>query len=519
MDARNNSQHTWHNSNRAILGEGRVLGERKVETVYYGPIQAAPTVRARRLGGTKTHERPERGTGARAGFTLPELLVAMAIFLSIMGGVGLLFVNTIRTVRQGFQTQEVFEQARGTLNIIERDLSRAFTSRDHGDYYNFYGTPIGFTFVGLVSVREDSPDPNIARVTYVIHHDNTVRGQLSSIDEAVVYTYRLLRYVEPNIEDLDEFPVDWYNGTLALSYTENGGTVGELLDSLLLDDAFLNCRDGNACSGADTSSLTPRGIEILNAKKREVWIRMLSGGDYEVPNAWDADLAIQAAVWGPSGIPGPPDDYSVSENILDDYNFPFVDPVEPARVVTQYRSNAGQLAASGAGFLRISGGTFDDWPQSGYCMIKDGPIMREIVAYSSRSATDLSVPDGGRAQFGTNSAAGLSTDTLDIYPASFFTFTEFKDVNDVIQPQRRRYWNDLRNISLEDPGDNMDNDGDGLVDEVDDVGSPFMPRIPAQVNSTFTLFFESPYAGAPDFTRAFDQEIDIPTGYRRLPPG
>ncbi len=511
--------------------------------MYYGPIQAAPPVQARKIGGTKTHERPEKGTGARAGFTLPELLVAIAIFISVMGGVALLFVNSIRTIRQGFQTQEVFEQARGALNIIERDLKRAFTSRDHGDYYSFYGTPIGFTFVGLVSQREGNPTDNVSRVTYVIHHDNTGRGILNTIDDDDVYTYSLLRYVEPNIEDLDKFPIDWYNGNLALSYTENGGTVGELLDSVLLDDAFLNCRDPNDpnnCTGNVLASLTPRGLEILNAKKREIWIRMLSGGDYEVPDAWyndtsDPNLAqFQATVWGPSGFPGPPDDFIVSENILYGYTPPFIDPAEPATTLLQYFASAAQLGASGPGQIISLSGNITGWPANGYCTIwktrlnldqtrgRDGSL--EIVAYQvSTAAPDtLIIPEEGRGLFGTAMPTDITNQVLmavyvDAYPASFFTYTEFQDTDGFIQPQHRRFWNDLRNISRENPRDGIDNDNDGYIDEIDDVGSPFAPRIPAQVGSSFTLFFESPYAGAPDFTRAFDQEIDIPTGYRRFP--
>jgi hypothetical protein len=63
-----------------------------------------------------------------------------------------------------------------------------------------------------------------------------------------------------------------------------------------------------------------------------------------------------------------------------------------------------------------------------------------------------------------------------------------------------------------------DDDGDGAVDEAFASGSPLTPTLPQSVGTFFTFFFESPAAGVPDFMRSFDQHIDIPTGYRRLPP-
>ena len=73
----------------------------------------------------------------------------------------------------------------------------------------------------------------------------------------------------------------------------------------------------------------------------------------------------------------------------------------------------------------------------------------------------------------------------------------------------------------------MDNNGDGYtddgfdgVDELDEaiginLGSPLDARAPVDIMVSFTLFFESPYPGAPDFNRVFEQRIDIPSGYRR----
>lgn len=84
---------------------------------------------------------------------------------------------------------------------------------------------------------------------------------------------------------------------------------------------------------------------------------------------------------------------------------------------TQRTSAAAQLSGAGGGTIGISTGTFADWPQRGYCHIKTNvPATREIVYYSSRTSTVLTVPAAGRGLGGTAAAAGASTDTLDAVP-------------------------------------------------------------------------------------------------------
>jgi hypothetical protein len=83
---------------------------------------------------------------------------------------------------------------------------------------------------------------------------------------------------------------------------------------------------------------------------------------------------------------------------------------------TQQTSDSGQLGASGAGTITTSG-SFSDWPETGYCAIyTSGGSEREIVYYSSRTTTALTVPAAGRGLLGTSAAAGAATDTVDAIP-------------------------------------------------------------------------------------------------------
>lgn len=84
---------------------------------------------------------------------------------------------------------------------------------------------------------------------------------------------------------------------------------------------------------------------------------------------------------------------------------------------TQRVSAGGQLSGSGSGTISILSGNFNDWPASGWCRITSNvPALREIVYYSSRTATTLTVPADGRGRLGTSAGAGAATDTLDAVP-------------------------------------------------------------------------------------------------------
>lgn len=106
-----------------------------------------------------------RTTSARAmrGMSLVELLVATVLFIVLLAGLSALFTGAISATRTGYLNMEAFERVRGSLKIIEQDLTGAFTAREYGDYYQFFGGPQGFCFVGTVE------NAGLARVTYVVH--------------------------------------------------------------------------------------------------------------------------------------------------------------------------------------------------------------------------------------------------------------------------------------------------------------------------------------------------------------
>lgn len=86
--------------------------------------------------------------------------------------------------------------------------------------------------------------------------------------------------------------------------------------------------------------------------------------------------------------------------------------IAPHGLGTSRTSNTTQLSGSGAGTVTTSG-SLADWPTSGWCKIStSAPAVREVVYYTSRTATAITVPAAGRGLLGTSATAGAGTDSM-----------------------------------------------------------------------------------------------------------
>ncbi len=103
----------------------------------------------------------------RRGMTLVELIVAMAIFTTIMGGVILMFTTVTNTVRRSYRTMDLYDKARGSLLAVERDIQTAFAAPASGADFQFCGEPNGFVFIGVAD------NGKLGRLTYVVHRDTS----------------------------------------------------------------------------------------------------------------------------------------------------------------------------------------------------------------------------------------------------------------------------------------------------------------------------------------------------------
>jgi len=79
---------------------------------------------------------------------------------------------------------------------------------------------------------------------------------------------------------------------------------------------------------------------------------------------------------------------------------------------TTYVSDAGQLGASGSGTITTTS-DLSAWPSSGGLHIYTAAgALKEIVYYTSRTSTVLTVPAAGRGLLGTAAAAGAADDDI-----------------------------------------------------------------------------------------------------------
>ncbi len=87
-----------------------------------------------------------------------------------------------------------------------------------------------------------------------------------------------------------------------------------------------------------------------------------------------------------------------------------------APIGTQQVSDDTVLPSSGAGTIATTG-SLATWPASGVCRREDsGGTLQELVYYSSRTDTTLTVPATGRGLLGTTASAGALTDKIYAVP-------------------------------------------------------------------------------------------------------
>lgn len=87
-----------------------------------------------------------------------------------------------------------------------------------------------------------------------------------------------------------------------------------------------------------------------------------------------------------------------------------------ASLGTQRTSDAAWLSGSGSGTITTTG-SLADWPDEGWAQVRNsGGTLKEVVYYTSRNGTTLTIPAAGRGLLGTSATAGANTDTITPVP-------------------------------------------------------------------------------------------------------
>jgi len=167
-------------------------------------------------------------------------------------------------------------------------------------------------------------------------------------------------------------------------------------------------------------SIAANETKLIESNDPDKWIRVYWDSDYSTDDLGGEDDITLLTRWPDEDRDTAADEYQAvmfhNQNQLEQ-------PITSIKIWigtlgTQRVTGSAQLGASGAGTITTATANgFADWPDNGWAHIKtSGGTTREIVYYTSRTATSLTVPSGGRALLGTTAAAGVSTDTIDAVP-------------------------------------------------------------------------------------------------------
>ncbi len=441
----------------------------------------------------KTQARVGRGG---AGFTLVELIVATAILAIIALAIMTMFTGSMRAVKQGNQVIDANDMARAAIQIIERDLDTAFTARDAGEYHQFFGCPVGMMFIGLVRATYDPLDTTtetlqLARVSYLLYRSED-GGLFTDRDDNLFEAYSLVRLVEIGVEDLNTFPgVNW-------DFWDK--------DTAEPDGIYLGLNAVRTWCG-DNNLTYDETQQMLAAKKRELWLRMLAG--WGSATTGDPEDDLPADPWSSIRVHPQADpaalntfDFVIADNILP-YSFyggddgcdndgdGQIDEEDEDRVFyfsfyggDDGRDNDGDGQIDEADEDRMFYGVND-------CRDNDG---------------DLLIDEPGEGVYPWDAYGDINSLPGVMLPdEAFFSYgrmTNNPKHGDPDGPEMYAYWNSVVNSALPTSHDYA-------------LGHPLSARLPEVVRINFTFWFESPYVGAADYERTFTQTIEVPSAYTR----
>ncbi|HXC48951.1 MAG TPA: hypothetical protein VNU20_11730 [Candidatus Sulfotelmatobacter sp.] len=151
---------------------------------------------------------------SRMGFTMLELLIAMAITIVIVGGAVLMFTSSVQSSTRSFKYSEIQTEARAALSQITRDLSQA-------------GTGVPLNGIPVPSLVAGGLDPNFA-----CDFNQCYTGQDIPFTQGLLYKVTPGNAIGPTIsEPSDAIKLVYVDPTLnwsalqAASIASNGGSL------------------------------------------------------------------------------------------------------------------------------------------------------------------------------------------------------------------------------------------------------------------------------------------------------
>ena len=397
------------------------------------------------------HMRSSKRRGAARGFTLPELLISMAILSILTLALFMLFRSSLSAFKSTKKAMDASEETHTAFRVLERDLAQGYAAKHYGDSANFFGCPYGFS---MIATLDAAGQARTARVSYVVHSFAGIKAVETLSDDpstpsdepvdAQLLTFGIIRYIEPGVDKLNEYPVQWpdYTGPPPPPEAPESPLYQPLRE---IYDQF---------GPAGPSPVPAAQLEsMLQARKHELWLAML--GDREepfgrpLPRLWD-DQAAPGTTWGG----GPnfaalwdgkyPEDYLIAEGVAQADPDTVFYATNPVYTSTTYN---GESVILGEAFANVR------WFRYGY-------TPRDV---------------------------------------------EFIDMGLV---ETVPYWNAVDPLNIGMPGDPN-------YPFINLAGSPLYPFPPSLVEVNMAFAFPAPNLGERHYVRKLAHTFQIPVGYRR----
>ncbi len=501
-----------------------------------------------------------RSARHNAGFTLVELLVALAIFMVIMGSLAMLLSGAVNTTSQGYAMMNAMERARGAMAVLEADLKTAFSSPEKRQFFQFYGEPNGFMYSGQLS------SGGFGRVTYAVHTDNaTPPMQGLGGYETVTLMLAWSSVAEQFARVLCPVPPPPTQTLTVANIDKNGDGVHDITMAGVdasVDPAFLlawnAAKPGN---GFDLyaerlfntqimpGSMPPNPddqMEFTLRIQRGVLLRYEERGQGTLSQFSDPTMRNLFAFDGNSSLVSPFGSAADDTSLL--ARFPAATAEKLDRLQQNHywvRRLTGNLPLNGVVDPFTASMPMNFWKEDGN---SDGKSWRDyVVTEGILVSAELVLPDTDQPVMGFDSA--LLNDsgapggrTVAINALDLSSFFSFGIENGSVSKQFNTLWN-MASVELPSlaglpppvsisrpmfnyflygtPVNPVQNNAAAFAEalrvQVYDYapGDPMKPRLPAWVAPGFWIFGDPPRSGAPPFHQWFQQKADIPSAFLR----
>jgi hypothetical protein len=183
-----------------------------------------------------------------------------------------------------------------------------------------------------------------------------------------------------------------------LTWTPPGGTVGNEVEFSGTESKLL---EGGSAPG---KFLRVTGTTPFSGGPSTITLTDLYNNYFGMDNIAIADAAAGITQYRASIV------YNVSGATVESFKR-YIASLGTART-----SDGAWLTGAGSGTITTSG-SLADWPDEGWAQVRNsGGTLKEVVYYTSRSGTTLTVPAAGRGLLGTSATAGANTDVITPVP-------------------------------------------------------------------------------------------------------